>query len=132
MKEERFESLKSYILNPPLYYSNHLNYFRQSTFIFRKPSILGLRYDDKSPIERSGFVKKMEIRCRRTKTRYRYVNKKYRGEYFKTHIHPLEVHFPNLFIFSYCHKAHHFLQVKRCNSINYLPFFHHHLIYFSI
>lgn len=42
---------------------------RQSTFIFRKPSILGLRYDDKSPIERSGFVKKMEIRCRRTKTR---------------------------------------------------------------
>jgi len=42
---------------------------RQSTFIFRKPSILGLRYDEKSAIERSGFVKKMEIRCRRTKTR---------------------------------------------------------------
>lgn len=42
---------------------------RQSTFIFRKPSILGLRYDVRSPIERSGFIKKMEIRCRRTKTR---------------------------------------------------------------
>jgi len=42
---------------------------RQSTFIFRKPSILGLSFDEKSVIERSGFVKKMEMRCRRTKTR---------------------------------------------------------------
>jgi len=42
---------------------------RQSTFIFRKPSILGLNFDEKSVIERSGFVKKMEMRCRRTKTR---------------------------------------------------------------
>ena len=26
LREERFESMKSIILNPPLYYSNHLNF----------------------------------------------------------------------------------------------------------
>jgi len=42
---------------------------RQSTFIFRKPSTLGLRVSDRSVAERQGFIKRMEIRCRRTKTR---------------------------------------------------------------
>jgi len=70
-----FEDKKSLLMNllgcnfhdPRIKHMLYSN--RQSTFIFRKPSILGLRYDDKSFIERSGFVKKMEIRCRRTKTR---------------------------------------------------------------
>lgn len=41
---------------------------KQSTFVFRKPSRLGLKFDT-SPIGRMGFLKRMEIRCRRTKTR---------------------------------------------------------------
>eukprot|EP00092_Neocalanus_flemingeri_P000718 GFUD01000761.1.p1 GENE.GFUD01000761.1~~GFUD01000761.1.p1 ORF type:complete len:498 (+),score=64.09 GFUD01000761.1:253-1746(+) len=74
-KQPSFEDKKSLLMNllkcnfrdpriKKMLYST-----RQSSFVFRKPSILGLRYDDKSVIERSGFVKKMEIRCRRTKTR---------------------------------------------------------------
>ena len=53
--------------------SHNSNYFffllRQSTFVFRKPSILGLKYD-KTKIGRMGFLKRMEIKCRKTKIRY--------------------------------------------------------------
>lgn len=41
---------------------------RQSTFVFRKPSIAGLKYDQ-SRIGRIGFIKRMEIKCKMTKTR---------------------------------------------------------------
>lgn len=41
---------------------------RQSTFVFRKPSIAGLKYD-KSRLGRIGFLKRMEIKCKMTKTR---------------------------------------------------------------
>lgn len=41
---------------------------RQSTFVFRKPSISGLKYD-KSRLGRIGFLKRMEIKCKMTKTR---------------------------------------------------------------
>ena len=42
--------------------------FRQSTFVFRKPSITGLKYE-KSKIGRMGFLKRMETRCKKTRTR---------------------------------------------------------------
>ena len=45
-------------------------HYRQSTFVFRKPSIAGLKYD-KSRIGRIGFIKRMEIKCKMTKTRCR-------------------------------------------------------------
>ena len=42
--------------------------FRQSTFVFRKPSLLGLRYD-RTRIGRMGFLKRLEIKCKKSKIR---------------------------------------------------------------
>jgi len=41
---------------------------RQSTFVFRKPSLLGLRYD-RTRIGRMGFLKRLEIKCKKSKIR---------------------------------------------------------------